>query len=49
MLATTAALVALATLAGAALHTPVDARGERVCRSKRNLWGDVRSLFGATY
>lgn len=47
---TAAALfVALSTVAGAALHTPTDREGRPVTRTRRSLWGDVRSLFGVSY
>jgi len=45
-LATAAALTALATVAAAAVHTPKDAEGRPMPRSKRTLWGDLRALVG---
>lgn len=33
----------------AAAQTPTDANGNRVCRHKRTLWGDLRCLAGGTY
>jgi hypothetical protein len=34
--------------AAAALHTPKDATGKPLCRSKRTFTGDVASVLGLT-
>jgi len=46
LLTTLAVLLPTLTVMAAAVHTPRDAAGNRVPRSRRTLAGDLRSLAG---
>jgi hypothetical protein len=48
-LASATVLAVFATVLAAAMHTPRDASGAPVNRSRRTLFGDLRCLVGGTY